>query len=200
MTANADWRTIGPVLLRWGNGDEESHAGIEDAVARLGWPTVSDLVEVENFGFRDGDPFIGELIHRNEHWNRVALYDEHGLLIPAWRLLDVARALSLEKRWRNRVPRWRRQKNRHVFRRGPVSGTGRGRACYSNWLRAPATFQERSEAEFAVVDDDLLEHDVRVRARRNGTNLPTSYDDITRNDHRRSWKSTRRTQWKEGGR
>ena len=64
-------------------------------------------------------------------------------------------------------------------------------------FRRPRTTQERR----ATGKKDILRIDaygVRIRARRNSSNLPNTWDDVHRRDYRnRSWKRHRKTQYKE---
>jgi len=80
--------------------------------------------------------------------------------------------------------------NKHyVFRRTPIPGTGR-KSRYGCWLRKPKTTQERRM---------YLAHfgQGKMRAKRNFSNLPETWDDICRH-HDRSWKNKKfRKQWEK---
>ena len=64
------------------------------------------------------------------------------------------------------------------------------------FLRNPHTTQERrmnGRRDLLCIDG----YEVRLRAKRNQTNLPNTYDDPMRDDWRhRSWKRHRKTQYK----
>lgn len=105
-----------------------------------------------------------------------------------WRDLDppfAARAAAiLRQRRLRRAPR-------HVFRRGPVPGTGKptGRSiCYFRNPRTTAVL--RANASLDQTDD---EESPPARGRRR--DLPTAWDDIPRTRDR-SWKRQRHTQWR----
>lgn len=74
---------------------------------------------------------------------------------------------------------------------GPVPGTGTlRRYSRSNCRRIHTGPQMREAQHFAE------EGEPPIRARRNATNLPTSWDDIPRNEDKLSWKGYRKTQYK----
>lgn len=82
------------------------------------------------------------------------------------------------------------------FRNGPVVNVGKRRRIH--WRRHIRTTNERRAAEHVYYDEDCIEHGVRPRACRNLLNLPSWHDDPGRADYRdRSWKTNRKTQWKE---
>jgi hypothetical protein len=64
------------------------------------------------------------------------------------------------------------------------------------FYRCPQTTQERRAASVAIVDPDLVDLGVRVRAKRNPTNIVDAFDDIGRT-YTRSWKDHRGSQWKQ---
>lgn len=80
------------------------------------------------------------------------------------------------------------------FRCLPVPRTGK-RGSYRRYRRIRTT-QERRAAEGVAHDDDASEHGVEARASRNAKNLVSGRDDIRRGGDGRSWKSSRKAQWK----
>ena len=61
-------------------------------------------------------------------------------------------------------------------------------------FRNPKTKQELSYLSFSINDPDVIFNNVKYRHKR--YKLPTSYDDIVRQDiYDRSWKRHRRTQY-----
>ena len=81
------------------------------------------------------------------------------------------------------------------FRRGPVPHTSSKRAYYSGY-RHINTIQEIRENEFLKYDEDALEYNIKPRPERN--NLPTAWDDISRDDwNAKNWKKHRKHQWRE---
>jgi hypothetical protein len=71
---------------------------------------------------------------------------------------------------------------------GPVPGTGR-RGSYRQFRNPGTQALRRSASHF--------EGEPPIRARRNATNLPSSWDDVSRKDRQsNSWKRYRKTQWK----
>lgn len=79
----------------------------------------------------------------------------------------------------------------HPFRDGPVKGTGK-RGRYRFFRRRIRTSGSHREAEYP---NDGCDDVPAFRAARNRTNLPSGRDDIPR-CRTRSWKATRRHQWR----
>lgn len=77
------------------------------------------------------------------------------------------------------------------FRDGPVEGTGK-RGPYRYFRRRIRTADSHREG---VYPDDGCEDVPKFRASRNRANLPSGRDDIPR-CRTRSWKATRRHQWR----
>jgi hypothetical protein len=74
---------------------------------------------------------------------------------------------------------------------GPVPGIGK-RGLYSNYFRLLRTAGLRRDAQFIEGSDEP-----RIRAKRNSSNLRTTWDDVYRSDwNTKSWKNHRKTQWK----
>jgi hypothetical protein len=93
---------------------------------------------------------------------------------------------------RRKLEEERKQERRHVFRRGPVPGTGIG-SVHRSRLRHIRTRAERRDF-YAATDDDG--NPIRVRGRRRARMIPTERD-ARWIDGQRSWKKHRRNQWKE---
>jgi hypothetical protein len=59
-------------------------------------------------------------------------------------------------------------------------------------------FPEVAANDFLLYDEDCLEYRLTTRCRRNRSALVCpAWDDYGRDYRSRSWKATRRTQWKE---
>lgn len=105
--------------------------------------------------------------------------------VVRWRDLDppfAARAAAIRRQRRlRRAPH-------HVFRRGPVPGTGKPTGWAACYFRNPHTAAEMRANAGA---DEGGSSGVRGRRR----DLPSAWDDILRTRDR-SWKRQRRTQWR----
>lgn len=95
--------------------------------------------------------------------------------------VEIVRNLARKRYYDNVNRRLAERRKQYKFRDTPVPGTGRKWRYHGE--RKPKTKQERSQ-------------EVPTRAKRNSTNLPTSWDDIY-SENQRSWKKFRKTQWKE---
>lgn len=115
--------------------------------------------------------------------------DELGCIIPAVRVYACYQAMGLD--WRATFTVFRRPYRQHVFRRGPVPGTGNHRGTWFCWFRRPSTFQElrRNEA-------DRDEGFVTPRDLRRSVDLNIDFDDKTRSRRSRGWKEHRKQQWR----
>lgn len=96
------------------------------------------------------------------------------------------------RRWHRRLPL--DYDHDRDFRKRPVSGTGGG--SWSRYYRHPKTTQEKRNVSYDAVDEDVDYHNVKIRTRRNSTNLPQLRDDRKRYNQK-SWKNQRQTQWKQ---
>ena len=105
---------------------------------------------------------------------RYCLVDECDLIIPLWKIKEA-------------IP----SPKPHHIRYYMNGGTGYFRL----WYRSPKTKQERTWN--TTHDEDIEEYRVKLRAKRTGHNLPTSWDDKPRSDikTRKNWKSKRKTQY-----
>jgi hypothetical protein len=82
------------------------------------------------------------------------------------------------------------------FRAGPVSNVGKRRFRYAGSF--PKMFPEVAANDFLRYDEECLEYRLTTRCRRNRSALVCPvWDDYGRDYRSRSWKATRRTQWKE---
>ncbi|MCS4088873.1 hypothetical protein [Rhizobium sp. BK176] len=82
------------------------------------------------------------------------------------------------------------------FRAGPVPNSGKRRFRYAGSF--PKMYPEVAANDFLRYDEDCLEHRLTTRCRRNRSALVCpAWDDYGRDYRSRSWKATRRTQWKE---
>lgn len=89
-------------------------------------------------------------------------------------------------------------RKRYIVRgTGPVAGLNK--SYYSKMFRKPKTIQERrfnsSNEDFEYEGKTIK---IKMRSRRSAKNLPNSWDDIYRSDHKIvSWKKYRKQQWKD---
>lgn len=179
-----NWKNIGPVTLK---GPRVVTTTFKDLVAFVksnyyfryrslltdnfsrivsSWKTMEARVsfyETDCYSRFDSHSFFSDHCY---------LTDELGLIVPLWKIEEVANQWC-EKKVRHRS---------YWFRRSHWNG----------WRR-PGTLNElRAEAGFEQ-DEDIREFKVKYRRR----DLPTTWDDMYRSDHRdRSWKRNRRTQYK----
>jgi len=102
-----------------------------------------------------------------------------------------------DKKAKGYYNRWYRSRDNFVFRDGPVPLTGK-RSWRSFW-RHPKTTAERRNAAYMVHDEEMMEHNIKIRGRRSFSNLPNVYDDFRRtNVNNKSWKNQKRKrQWRE---
>lgn len=173
-----NWNDVGPVTLIGRPDETRVYDGLDDLCEDVGYYFIDSYVsdhklETECLGF--------------SWWSRgYYVRDEAGLIVPRWKLLEVASAYQYRvyrtgRLYYYRESSWDREKD---FRNGPVPGTGK-RGHYSGF-RHPRTYQESRENQ---------EWDVRPK--RKPKNLPSVYDDYHRSDLRdRCWKRFRRTQYK----
>jgi len=132
--------------------------------------------------------------HGGSTWNHPPTpkyyRDENGIVIPDWKLEEVAAHNAEPPRW---IANWARH-HPHVFRQGPVPGVWSRRG--GRHHRHLATTQERRANEFLRYDDDAIEYGIAARGRRSGYNLPTAWDDIPDSRRGDGWKNYRRTQYR----
>lgn len=92
--------------------------------------------------------------------------------------------------------RWNKSRSNFVFRSGPVPCTGKSkwRGCW----RHPKTTAERRDAAHLRYDEEMRIYNIKLRSKRNFTNLPNVWDDFRRtNVNSKSWKNQKRKhQWK----
>jgi len=122
------------------------------------------------------------------------LLDELGQVIEPEAILHRYRQLGLP----SAKPNWRRStgyKAERDFRGGPVPGIGHAK-WHGHWYRRPATQQEICLTDFLKFDEEAMDVGLCGRGRRKRHNLPTAWDDITRNTPLKSWKRFRKHQWK----
>jgi hypothetical protein len=126
----------------------------------------------------------------------VATFDECGLPVPVWRVMEAGQGIEIPHRsfalWARGAHAYDHDRD---FRKAPVPGVRKRR--WGRFYRRVRTQGEIRdlvglEAELA----DLEEFPVRVRIRGRRKNLPTAWDDIMVFGKGRGWKHHRRTQWK----
>lgn len=163
---------------------------------------ANELYRLRLYGpFHHDDGHIG--IHHVEKHKRfdwmVGIYEpsnSYYQFIVRSELGDVITVKDLQKA--RTLPKWRwisrkETVERHgEFRRSPVPFTGK-----RSWggVRRISTTPERRTA-VAHSDKEMKEHGVKVRAKRNKSNLPNTWDDYWRHNMR-SWKKHRKHQWKQ---
>lgn len=112
----------------------------------------------------------------------LVIFDECGLEIPQSIL-----KLEFEK-----IEKFKEKKKRkYKFRDGPVPGIS-GKWSW-NYYRNPKTLNEIKGNAENIAYEVKKEYGISLKGRKR--NLPSSWDDIYRNDLR-SWKKTRKTQYK----
>ena len=183
-----DWNNIGEVDVIYRNGERRFFYDLEDAVEYVGWRIISHLKKGFIAYF-----YSHEYMDSWVESDAVEFRDELGLLIPLWKVREVAMNLGLP----NKVRPWRYFDD-HVykFRDGPVKGTGKRRGYHC--LRHMRTLQEARENDFLDYDEEMKEFGITVRGCRTRPNLPQAWDDVTRSDYYdRSWKKSRRHKWRD---
>jgi len=194
MVTHKDWTRVGPVTVRLAGGREAAFPTIEDAVLWAGWWRVEAYQEYAH------NANLAVLVPGHPELEPpIVFIDEIGMRIPALRVMLAARSINLEGIWREgRRWHWRIRYDASTFRTAPVPGTGKRGG--GHYFRRPRTTQERRAASAFGTDRDYIEAGGKVRASRNATNLVSAWDDIHRSRDDRSWKSSRRTQWRERAR
>ena len=171
---------------------QERFVDLEAAVLRYRYEIgrALDWKEAGRPQYAEGIP----LEHRKHpvylHFPSSLLFlDELGCIIPAAHIYICYQTMGLD--WRRFWTAFRRPNRHHVFRQGPVPGTGGRRGSWSCWFRRPSTIQElrRNEA-------DRLDGLITARDRRRSVDLDIDFDDKTRARRSRGWKEHRKTQWK----
>lgn len=193
---DSDWSKIGQVLVRE-YGEDYVYPCLYDAVAKHGVHARYNARVANQVGHPAhwvDDPF-----GRGGFWtlgDTLLYYDECGLLIPFWKLEEVAATIP------PRASRYRRRYGPHYdperdFRNGPVRGVRKWRR-YRGY-RHPATSQERRENIFLDhYDEDARDYGIKSRRGHDHHVLPTLWDDIHRGCYwNKGWKSNRKTQWRE---
>lgn len=160
---------------------------IEDAFFHIGHRNLQIDEAKSVLLIRTGYSCLSD-VHYGHHTIRVDFRDDDGHFIDppivmAW-LAKVRRErlLTLQRR---------HDKRSYRFRHDPVPLTGK-RGSYKHFRRV-RTFPERREA--AGLKGIKEEVAAKPRAKRTVISLPSEWDDIGR-QYQRSWKSYRRTQWK----
>ena len=192
-----NWNRIGPVQL-W------------DTITQTGvwYADLITFVTTRGFGHlseRLGDGNHLDKFARGEEYGgpfRYLLRDECGLIIPLWKVEEVARQAGLYRYWRSPHETWRWRRpwkpwREYKYRCDPVPHI----RCFrggNGYYRSVGTFNERRENDFCNEhDEDARFYGVRARAARTTGNLPEPWDDILRSDYgNRSWKKHRKTQYR----
>jgi hypothetical protein len=184
-----DWSKVGPVVLSMG-GRITEHPSLEGAVRCIGWRKIDDLR-------KNGErrlPVFYLTIRPMDETPRI--YDEIGMRIPLWRILEAASGAALETPddW---AVRWNiGRRGPYVFRRGPVGGTG-GYSRSGSMYHRMRTQGERRDACALMLDEDAVDQGIRPRASRSADALPNYWDELVTAKPLRSWKKHRSTQWRD---
>lgn len=117
--------------------------------------------------------------------------EDHIIKVSELRAMLLAE-LRATRRWGRRLP-YDYDHDRD-YRKRPVSGTGRG--SWGRYYRHPKTTQEKRNVACDAVDENIEYYKVKIRQRRNATNLPQLWDD-RRRCNQNNWKSQRKTQWRQ---
>jgi len=189
-----NWNNIGPVTVKnYGNGRVYAFKSLEEFFSMIGF-SLLDRIGGEEVKKK----FDTSLTNIFKYNRCVVVFDQHGLIIPVWKIEEVYRVAkkSHDDHWGS----WRIRDCKHcVHRRDPIPGTSKRRGTYfGSWYKKPKTMAERRAAEALASDEEARYYNVRVRGRRSNHNLPEPYDDRPRGDadNRRNWKQNRKTQWK----
>ena len=130
---------------------------------------------------KNGDSIDFDWIIRTDDGSPVSKADIDAIVSWRWGVIE---ALHRKKMSEKLMPRGRRN--------GVVPHT-RYRGGYGNYFRKPRTFQEiRANAALQDDFDDFGIPEKMVKMRKN---IVTSWDDVPRHTER-SWKKTRRHQWR----
>lgn len=167
-----NWSDVGPVTLIGRHEEPRVYDSLDDLCEDVGYYFIDNYVldhETEK-----------EYLELSWWGRRYYVRDEAGLIVPRWKMLEVASAYQYRVYRTGRLSCYREKD----FRNRPVPGTGKG-GRYPGF-RHPRTYQEiRENQEWAV------------RPKRKPKNLPSVYDDYLRSDwDDRCWKRFRRTQYK----
>lgn len=183
-----DWRAIG-VVFHHTNLAITQYESLDDFVRHRGYAYVSYSVgdhPITHTEFLDYPRF-----HERP---RCYLTDEHGLVIPRWRVMEVAEQF---KYYQSPYPAWWRRYRNYTwdaerdFRKAPVPRTGGSRKGVRSYWNHPKTFQEMKAN---LLDEEALEYGIRIRAKRK--HLPTLWDEKLRSHFDdRSWKNFRSHQY-----
>ncbi len=126
-------------------------------------------------------------------YDEFIIRDDHGSVIHMDIVKSVAENHAPPNHWQRA---WDRRK-KYVFRRGPVEGIHRGRFHRGSICRRPVVAQQTRENDFLQYDEDCIEHNINVRAKRNQTAIPQWWDDDCKASLRdNNWKKYRKQQWK----
>lgn len=191
------------VFLYGRNGTVQEFANKDVAYRELGFSFIAYTVAVHigdviadkyNFSAFNLHPKNAELARMNPYTTQKKIGDfvlrnEYG------EILTIADFYEQDERLKNKD-------NYHINYRlrdwngvGPVPGTGYKKR-YGRWLRSPRT-TSAIRSSLSVVKEDG-EPEFRGNRRRGWSTLPTRWDDVYKDSYRdRSWKSFRKTQWKE---
>lgn len=156
-------------------------------------------------GWRDHPYYMmyGLLHPGDRHWGGSAnfvyeLIDQYGDLIEPWQIKPIHDRIYEKELLRRRISSrwWLRHKASYKFRYDEVPYISRRRS--GGGYRAIRTLTERRAYDRAMSWNDQEEGiRIRVRAKRNPTMLPNSWDDIPRSRNGNGWKQYRRTRWKK---
>lgn len=138
-----------------------------------------------------------EYVLRRAGWGdgKYNLIDEHGMIVPDWKLDEIFNQFPDRRELRRR--RWHRNYGVHTFRRGPVQGIRNWKASGRGQHRNIHTYPEHRDNAGLTTDEDAQEYNIRPRGKRRGHNLPDQWDDLNFSDWKaKSWKNYRKFQWK----
>lgn len=140
------------------------------------------------------DEFCGEIVFRDDCGRKISAYHVRENFIRVRLEMDASRPRYYS--WRGIVRN--REYREDQFRKDPVPCTGKRRRYKWDNTRPPV-FREIAGNAFVALDEDCLDHDVRVRVGRSRRRLEShlKWDYSMRDDWRdRSWKRHRENQWK----
>lgn len=183
-----NWKHIEYVILKdsyKGFFDNTNYSSIEEFVNSNEFRSIREsLTEHPCYTYS-----IQDTIWDQTH--RYNLLDECGLIIPLWKIRE---AIPKQQQWRHHDSICYQSE----YRVDPVPYTGKSRWHFSNYYRNPNTKQERTINNNHIHDEDIIDYNIKIRTKRCGYNLPSSWDDVCRSDirNKNGWKSNRKTQYK----
>lgn len=193
------YNPIPKIYLIEDNGDRWIYKNIYEAIKAIyknglierWWPHAGTCSIGEHHRGPDYIDFNGQLCHTK--WQFIVRTEFGDVITPN----DLRDIYYENKRSKGYYYRWYKSRHNFVYRDGAVPHTGK--KSWRSYWRHPKTTAERRNAAYMVHDEEMREHNIKIRGRRSFCNLPSVYDDLGRtNVNSKSWKNQKRKrQWKE---